>query len=376
VSGGIPLPRREGQVSRQAHADLPAGSYEREIGREGFFGPAAHVYHRHPPTNWSAIEGPLRPRAYDSARLAAAHDCPWEVPTLFGNAHVKVRRWRLAQPMTQLARNADGDELFFVHAGEAELFCDFGHLALREGHYLVLPRGTLWRLVCDAPLELLAIEATGSRYQLPDRGLLGAHAIFDPAALETPTLDDAFRAQQDEREWQVRVKARGQISTITYPFNPLDAIGWKGDLAPVRLDRRDIRPVVSPRYHLPPSVHATFVAERFVVCTFCPRPVESDPGALPLPFYHSNDDYDELLFYHRGAFLSRQGQGLGAGAISLHPAGCTHGPHPEALAAALRRERTDTDEVAVMLDARDPLEIGAAAAALEIAGYAETWSAR
>ena len=248
---------------------------------------------------------------------------------------------------------------------------DYGHLAFRDGDYLLLPRGTLWRLECSEPLVLLGIEATGSSYRLPERGLLGEHALFDPAVLEAPALDEAFDAQRGTGEWSVRVKARGQLSVITYPHNPLDAVGWKGSLSPVRLNWRDIRPVTSDRYHLPPSVHATFSAERFAICTFCPRP--SDPGALKVPFYHSNDDYDELIFYHRGRFFSRDQ--IGPGWMSLHPCGFTHGPHPKAYEASFREPRERTDEVAVMLDARDGLDPTEAAGAIEWPGYVDSWRA-
>jgi homogentisate 1,2-dioxygenase len=367
----ISLPRVEGKASRQAHADLPAETYERELGRDGFYGPATHMYHRHPPTGWVSFEGPLRPRAYDTRKLDPVPASPWEAAHLFENPHLRIRFWRSSGSMDHLARNADGDELLFVHQGEAALFCDYGHLALGEGDYLLLPRGTLWRLESNQGFALLLIEATGAGLGLPDRGLLGDHALFDPAVLETPRLDERFRAQQDERPWRVQVKARGRLSTITYPWNPLDAVGWKGALAPVRLSWRDIRPVMSARYHLPPSVHTTFVADRFVVCTFCPRPLESDPGALRLPFYHSNDDYDELIFYHRGSFMSRDG--IQPGMLTLHPSGFTHGPHPKAFEAARRAERRETDEVAVMLDARDPLDPAPDAERVEWAPYADSW---
>ncbi len=367
----ISLPRVEGEASRQAHADLPPGSHEREIGREGFYGPATHMYHRHAPTGWSGVEGPLRPRAYDTRKLDPVEGSPWHAAELFRNAHLSIRFWRSSGNMERLARNADGDELLFVHEGVAALFCDYGHLELREGDYLWLPRGTLWRLEANAAFALLLIEATGQGLGLPERGLLGEHAIFDPAVLETPRIDATFRAQQDEREWRVAVKARGTLSTLTYPYNPLDAVGWKGTLAPVRLNWRDIRPVMSARYHLPPSVHTTFAADRFVVCTFCPRPLESDPGALRLPFYHSNDDFDELIFYHRGSFQSRDG--IEPGMLTLHPSGLTHGPQPKAVAAAQRHERGETDEVAVMVDARDALEPQPAAERIEWMRYADSW---
>jgi len=367
----ISFPRIEGKASRQAHADLPAGTYEREIGREGFFGPATHMYHAHMPTAWSAFTGPLRPRAYDTNKFEHKGVSPWGAKPLFSNAHLKMRAWRLSAPMRELARNSDGDELLFVHEGAGDLFCDFGRLSFRDGDYIVIPRGTMWRLEVQSTTSLLLIEATDNAYRLPDRGMLGEHAFFDPAILETPAIDDRFLKQQGEAEWTVAVKRRGQFSTITYPFNPLDAVGWKGGLAPVKLNWRDIRPITSHRYHLPPSVHTTFLADRFVVCTFTPRPIESDPGALKVPFFHNNDDYDEVIFYHRGTFFSRDN--IKPGMITFHPAGFTHGPHPKAFAAGAKAAKTETDEVAVMIDARDALDASPEAEAIEERTYVDSW---
>jgi homogentisate 1,2-dioxygenase len=366
----IEFPRVEGEASRQAHADLPAGTYEREIGRDGFFGPATHIYHKHPPTGWSAFEGPLRPRAFD-AKAAAEHSAsPFKSTRLLGNANVEMKIWALEKPMPALARNSDGDELLFIHEGAGELFCDFGHMGYREGDYVLLPRGTMWRLEPSSLTVTLMIEATNGSYKLPERGILGPHAQFDPAALDTPHIDGAFKSQRDG-EWRVEVKRRGAISTITYPFNPLDAVGWKGNLTVVKLNWRDIRPVISHRYHIPPSVHSTFVADRFVVCTFVPRPIESDPGALKVPFYHSNDDFDEVIFYHAGEFFSRDN--IKPGMVTWHPNGFTHGPHPKAFAAGAKAAKTMTDEVAVMIDARDPLDMAEGAQSTEVASYADSW---
>jgi homogentisate 1,2-dioxygenase len=372
MSRYIPVSRVEGHASRQAHCDLPEGTYEREISKEGFFGPASFFHHRHPPTAWVDFEGPLRPHAFELDKLSGPSASPWEAAPILRNAHVRLRYWRLEGAMEHLARNADGDELLFVHAGRGDLYCDYGHLAFEAGDYLVLPRGTLWRLECSQPLTALLVEATNASYGLPDRGLLGSHGIFDPAILDTPTLDDSFRAQQGEdRPWRVQVKRRNRVSTITYPFNPLDAVGWHGDLSVVRLHLRSIRPVMSHRYHLPPSVHTTFVAPRFVICTFVPRPFETDPGAIKVPFFHNNDDYDEVIFYHAGDFFSRDN--IQPGMMTLHPGGFTHGPHPKALKHMLTQPKAATDEYAVMLDARDPLGIMKAARNVEWQGYVDSW---
>ncbi len=369
----IPVRAAQGVHSRQAHADLPEGTYEREISKEGFFGPAAFLHHRRPPTGWTSFEGPLRPRAFDLNRLNAAEASPWDARIVLHNAAVEVRFWKLDGAMPALARNADGDQLLFIHAGEGELLCDYGRLRFRAGDYLYLPRGTMWRLrPAGGPVAVLMIQATNTHFRLPDRGLMGGHAQFDPAVLETPVLDEAFKAHQDEPgEFRVEIKKRGQVSVVTYPYNPLDAVGWHGDLAPVRLNVRDIRPVMSHRYHLPPSVHSTFVSDRFVVCTFAPRPFESDPGALKVPFFHNNDDYDEVLFYHAGDFFSRDH--IEAGMMTFHPSGFTHGPHPKALKNMLVQAKPATDEYAVMIDTRDPLDVGEAAGTVENPAYVDSW---
>ncbi len=368
----IPVRGAQGSHSRQAHADMPAGTVEREVSKEGFFGPAAFFHLPRPPTGWTDFEGPLRPRAFDLAALNEAAPSPWAAPKVLYNAHVELRFWKLAAPMPALARNADGDQLLFVHQGAGDLFCDYGRIAFTAGDYLYLPRGTMWRLAPEGPAALLMIEATGAHFLLPERGPLGPTAVFDPAMLDTPVMDEAFRAHQAEPgAVKVEVKKRGQVSTVTYPYNPLDAVGWHGDLAPARLNVRDIRPVSSHRYHLPPSVHATFASDRFVVCTFAPRPFETDPGALKVPFFHNNDDFDEVIFYHAGDFFSRDD--IKPGMLTCHPSGFTHGPHPKALKNMLVQAKPATDEYAVMLDARDPLDVAEAASAVENVRYVDSW---
>lgn len=368
----ISFPRNEGEHSRQAHADFPEGTYEREMGREGFFGPVTHFYHAHPPTGWTHFEGSIKPRAFDTTKFEYTKNCPWHGgKTILNNNSTRISTWSLTENMPHLARNADGDQLLFVHNGAGELFCDFGHLTYRDGDYILLPRNTMWRLEPSERTDLLMIEATNSAYQLPDKGMLGPNAIFDPAILDVPKMDEVFYAQQDENEWQVHVKARNEHSTITYPFNPLDAKGWKGDNLAVRVNWRDIRPVMSHRYHLPPSVHTTFVANRFVVCTFTPRPFETDPGALKVPFFHNNDDYDEFLFYHRGKFFSRDN--IHPGMTTFHPSGFTHGPHPKSLKNADNLAGKETNEVAVMVDTRDALHVTEDAESVEWNEYVDSW---
>jgi homogentisate 1,2-dioxygenase len=368
----IPVRGAQGQYSRQAHADLPDGAYEREMSKEGFFGPAAFLYHPRPPTGWSKFEGPLRPRAYDLNRLNQPQASPWDAPVVLHNSATELRFWKPDGKLTDLARNADGDQLLFIHAGAGDLFTDFGRIGYQAGDYLYLPRGTMWRLAPSDPTAVLTIQATNTHYTLPDKGLLGPHAIFDPAILDTPVMDEAFRDHQAQAgEFPVRIKKRDQVSVATYDYNPLDAVGWHGELSPVRLNVKDIRPVVSHRYHLPPSVHTTFLSDRFVVCTFTPRPFETDPGAIKIPFFHNNDDFDEVLFYHAGDFFSRDH--IESGMMTFHPSGFTHGPHPKALKNMLVQPKPATDEYAVMIDTRDPLEVGDGASSVENPAYVDSW---
>lgn len=375
----ISFPRIEGVASRQAHCDLPPGSFEREFGREGFFGPVSHLYHQHKPTGWIRWEGDLRPYAFDTTKLASLGDSPWNATALFDNSTFAMRHWATSGKIDHLVTNAESDELLFVHEGAGHLFCDFGHMAFAKGDYIVLPRGLKWRLECEEAARILLIESKYDGYRLPEKGLLGDQAIFDAAMLDVPAIDDAFKAQQDEREWQVVMRRKGRYTTVTYPFNPLDAMGWRGDHLPVRINVRDIRPLMSHRYHLPPSAHTTFIGNRFVVCTFAPRPAEMDPGALKLPFYHSNNDFDEIIFYHHGEFFSRDN--IHPGMITLHPAGFAHGPHPKAFRLAAeadaKRKPTDPvkilDEIAVMVDTRESVNIAPGMDSIEWKDYPLSW---
>jgi len=172
------------------------------------------------------------------------------------------------------------------------------------------------------------------------------------------------------------VKRMGYDTRVTYPHHPCDVVGWKGDLAPMRLNVADFRPISSARYHLPPSAHSTWVGEGFVVATFAPRPGEEDPEALKLPFYHRNIDYDEVIFYHQGDFMSRSG--IAEGMLTFHGAGLHHGPQPKAVERAAKAPAgpRQIQEYAVMVDTRKPLVVTDAGQKVDLIGYAMSWSER
>ena len=358
-----------GQVSRQAHVGLPEGTYEEEHGRHAFKGRASHLYRTHPPTAWVRLEGDIKPRAFDLNRLTTADQlqpaAPWE--RILWNGDVAIYVSRLSEPMPHFLRDADGDVCYFVHRGEGILETDYGPLKFRTGDYLLIPKGTTHRLVPETGDNFFYVIEGRAEFQLPDRGILGRHALFDPAILEAPEPDP----HDENGEFVVKVKRDGRYITLVYPFHPLDVVGWKGDLCPLRLNVADFRPVVSPRYHLPPSVHVTWQCDGFEIGTFAPRPTETgDPTALRVPFYHSNIDNDEVLFYHRGQFFSRAG--IGEGFITHHPQGLHHGPQAAAIEASKTKEFAD--EYAVMVETERPLQVERAALAVEIEGYATSWA--
>src|SRR5437667_408302 len=206
------------------------------------------------------------------------------------------------------------------------------------------------------------------------RGLCGPRPLPSTTFRTQTGVRELPPQASDDRqsEWEVRIKRAGEYTRVIYAFSPMDVVDWKGDLWVAKLNVRDIRPVTSPRYHLPPSVHATFQAGGALISTFVPRPLESDPEAMRVPFYHRNMDYDEVLFYHRGDFFSRSG--IEPGMLTLHPQGIHHGPQPQAVAAS--KAKTNTDEVAVMIESRQPFAVLPELDAVELKYYAMSWSRR
>jgi homogentisate 1,2-dioxygenase len=366
--------QKKGSAPAQAHVGIPDGLHEEEHGREGFSGPSSHLYRTHPPTSWSRIEGPLRPRAFHCASLAThdQHAAKGRPSAILESSVARVFISRRTETMPYFFRNADGDEIIFVHGGQGELETDYGVLPYEAGDYLVIPKSTTYRIHVEsrAGANLFLIVETPVPVTVPERGPLGRHALFDPGVLTSPELADPPEDSGGRREWEVRIKRAGEYTHVYYPYYPMDVAGWKGDLWVAKLNVRDFRPVTSARYHLPPSVHVTFQAGGMLLSTFAPRPLESDPKALRVPFYHRNMDYDEVLFYHSGDFFSRSG--IKPGMLTLHPQGIHHGPQPQAVNAAATKHQTE--EVAVMIESRHPFTVMADLEPVELKDYAMSWS--
>lgn len=339
--------KASGIHTKQAHVKIPEGHFEEEHGRNGFFGRVSHLYHQKAPVGWTKIEGDLKPRCQPP--MFDKHLSKNEFITILSNDDVVISLGHYTESFKNFFRSADFDEMYFFHDGSGTVETIYGHLEYQKGDYLIIPRGTTYKLYLKTETKILKVESH-SEFEQPDRGMMGPNALYDQTAIITPTA--ALGSEQDKTEYKLEIKHLGKITTVTYPFNPLTATGWKGSLYPFKLSIYDFCPVMSHRYHMPPSAHTTFVCKNFVICSFVERPLEdSAHGVLKVPFYHSNIDFDEVLFYHQGNFFSRDN--IDAGALTFHPQGIHHGPHPKAFKNS--ESKTFTDEFAVMIDTKRPL---------------------
>lgn len=339
--------KSSGIFTKQAHVKIPENHFEEEHGRNGFFGKVSHLYHQKPPVAWTAIQGDLKPQNLPPVFEQKIN--PNEFISLLFNDDLTINIALYTKSFKNFYRNADFDEMYFVHDGHGKIETIYGHLDYKKGDYIVIPRGTTYKIYLNTESRFLKIESR-SEFEQPERGMLGPNALYDQTAIIIP--EAALGSEQDKKEYHVEVKHMGKITTITYPYNPLCVSGWKGSLYPFKLSIYDFCPIMSHRYHMPPSAHTTFVCKNFVICSFVERPLEdSAHGVLKVPFYHSNIDFDEVLFYHQGNFFSRDN--IAPGAITFHPQGIHHGPHPKAFKNS--EHKTFTDEFAVMIDAKNSL---------------------
>jgi homogentisate 1,2-dioxygenase len=338
--------KASGIYTKQAHVKIPEGLYEEEHGRKGFFGRVSHLYHQNTLTAWTNIEGSLKPRNLPPCFEEKSVQEHYQA--LLYNNDVIVSIGQFNKNSKNFYRNADFDELFFIHEGCGVVETTYGHLKYQTGDYIVMPRGTTYKFYPGNTNKILKVESS-SEFEQPSRGILGPNALYDQTAIKTP---EASIGSEPGDSFTIEIKREGQITKVTYPFNPLDVVGWKGSVYPWIISIYDYCPINSHKYHIPPSGHTTFVCKNFVVCSFVARPLEhTSEGVLKVPFYHANIDYDEVLFYHQGDFFSRDN--IDAGALTFHPQGIHHGPHPKAFKAA--NDKTFTDEYAVMIDTRYPL---------------------
>ena len=393
--------RQVGDVPPKRHTQhrQPDGSLYREelMGEEGFSSDASLLYHAGVPSSlvdarsWDlpdqglTANAPLLPRHLKLHSLFPGEEHKANDPVtgrrlVLGNPDVRIGYSVASQP-SPLYRNATGDECVFVEAGTGLLETVFGALEVGPGDFVVIPRATThrWLPTGDQPLRTYAMEA-GSHIAPPKRylsryGQFLEHAPYCERDLRGPSAPWLADGQDGE----VRVKHRGDGpgglagSVHVVPEHPFDVAGWAGCLYPYAFNVADFEPITG-RVHQPPPVHQVFEGNNFVICAFVPRKVDYHPLSIPVPYYHSNVDSDEVMFYVGGDYEARKGSGIGIGSVSLHPGGHSHGPQPGAVENSLGVEYFD--ELAVMVDTFRPLSLGEAGTASDDGRYAWSWSGR
>jgi homogentisate 1,2-dioxygenase len=377
--------------------------YEELMGEEGFSSDATLLYHRGVPSAivdsqvWELPDlsttpnHPLKPRhlklhdlvSGDAANPVGGVDPVQGRRLVLGNGDVRIS-YVVATETSPLYRNGIGDECVYVESGSGSVETVFGVLTYRQGDYVVIPRATTHRWLPAEESRLYAIEAS-SHIAPPKRylsrfGQFLEHAPYCERDLHGPGEPHLVDAPPDgQSDVEVLVKHRGNgpsgiVGTrLTYATHPFDVVGWDGCLYPYTFNVEDFMPITG-KVHQPPPVHQVFEGYNFVVCNFCPRKVDYHPQSIPVPYYHSNVDSDEVMFYVGGDYEARKGSGINVGSISLHPGGYAHGPQPSAVEASIGAEFFD--ELAVMVDTFRPLELGEAGLAVEDPAYAWTWAGR
>ena len=380
------------------HRESSNGPLLREelMGEEGFSSDSSLLYHRGVPSAivdsqvWELPDAsttpnhPLRPRHLRLPDLVPGQewksmDVVNDRRLVLGNGDVRIS-YAVAGEVSPYYRNAVGDECVFVQSGAGTVETLFGEVPYKTGDFVQLPRATTHRWVPDTstgPTRAYVVEASGHiappRRYLSRFGQFLEHAPYCERDLHGPP--EPLLAEGTDVEVLVKHRGNGPSglvgSRLTYATHPFDVVGWDGCLYPYTFDVDDFEPITG-RVHQPPTVHQVFEGSGFVICAFVPRKVDYHPLAIPVPYYHSNVDSDEVMFYVDGDYEARKGSGIAKGSVSLHPGGHAHGPQPGAVEASLGAEHFD--ELAVMVDTFRPLELGEAAGACEDDGYAWSWA--
>lgn len=373
------LSAKRHQVYRQPGGELFA---EELMGNMGFTGPASLLYHVHRPTaikkvtplkrlEWRAAPPePLRHRHLRAHRLALKGGAFLDRTPLLFNQDVSLEIVEPAEDTTGFYRNAQGDEVVYVSEGTGTVESPFGKIPFRPGDYLVIPRGIVHRYVFTAARRILLVVESRGYVRTPKRyrnefGQLNETSPYSERDIRRPL---ELETHDEPGDFPVVVKKDSQLTELLMAHHPFDVAGWDGYYYPWAISIHDFEPRVG-RFHLPPPVHQTFEGDGFVVCSFCPRPYDFDPSALPVPYNHSNVMSDEVLYYANSEFMSRKG--IEYGSVTLHPDGLPHGPQPGRAEASIGQKQTD--ELAVMVDTFRPLHVAEAALPSEDEDYYRSW---
>ena len=377
-----------GQIPPKRHTQFrkPDGKLysEQLFSTEGFSSNYSLLYHCHPPTEIVKVDDPysvvpevaeekmLKHRSFEGFKVRPEADfLKSRQPVLINNdCHIS-----LAAPLQSIRdyfyKNADADELLFIHEGSGRLKTQYGELEFGYGDYLIIPRGTIYQVEFSGDNNRLFILESFSPIQYPHKYL----SRFGQLLEHSPYTERDIRPQKTlqtidlEGDFIIKIKKKGMIFPIHYGHHPFDVLGWYGCEYPFAFSIHEFEPITG-RVHQPPPVHLTFEGKNFVVCSFCPRLFDYHPLSIPAPYNHSNIDSDEVLYYVDGDFMSRKH--VTRGQITLHPGGIPHGPHPGAVEKSIGAR--ETKELAVMVDTFHPLQLTKQALDIEDKGYVMSWA--
>ena len=358
-------------------------NYEQLFGNEGFSGKSSLLYHQHRPTQIksigiskdvrpkAAIQYNITPRKLEGFSISGMEDFIDSKTCLFFNNNVEIG---LAFPKKSSSdyfiKNADADEVYFIHKGNGYLLTLFGKINFTYGDYLVIPKGVIYQIYFESEDNKILYIESKDEITFPKRytnefGHLLEHSPFCERDLKTPIF---VEPKNEVGDFLIKIKKEGILHQITYATHPFDVVGWDGCLYPFGLSIHDFEPITG-RVHQPPPVHQTFGTRSFVICSFVPRLYDYHPDSIPAPYNHSNIDSEELLYYVDGDFMSRNN--IRPGQFTLHPGGVPHGPAPGSMERSIGQK--ETNELAVMIDTFKPLQLTQAALGIEDVGYAGSW---
>jgi len=383
----MPFYHKLGKIPPKRHTQFrkPDGSLysEQLFGTIGFDGMYSNSYHEERPTQVKEIKKQynVAPKIAKPNNLQSYRFRGFQVPpeddylesrkAILTNSDCTII---LAAPKKSqedyFYKNTDADELIFVHKGTGTLRTHLGNIDFKYGDYLVVPRGIIYKMKFNDEDNRLFIVESRSPIYTPKRyrnwfGQLLEHSPYCERDLRKP---ETLETHTEKGDFLIKIKKKDEIIEMVYATHPFDVVGYDGYNYPYAFSIHDFEPITG-RIHQPPPVHQTFETNAFVVCSFVPRKYDYHPKSIPAPYNHSNIDSDEVLYYVDGDFMSRND--IAAGHISLHPAGIPHGPHPGATERSIGK--TDTDELAVMVDTFKPLQVTEEALKIADETYYQSW---
>jgi homogentisate 1,2-dioxygenase len=380
----MPFYISQGKIPKKRHTAFKKDDgniyYEELVSRGGFSSIYSNLYHLNRPTkikqvgNLERIElihlaKQHRHRHIITSKIQNSGDILRSRTPLFFNDDIIISIANVNKSMDYFYRNGMGDELLYIQSGSGNIISNLGDLECNPGEYIVIPRGIIWQLVPNGTLKTLVIDSSGP-IETPNRyrnsfGQLLEYSPFCERDIKVPKLQDP---KDEAGEFLVKTKISTGIQEYSYASHPFDIIGWDGYYFPWSFSIDDFEPIVGS-IHQPPPVHQTFQAPGFVVCSFVPRLFDFHPDAIPSPYPHSNLDSDEVIYYSKGEFMSREG--IQSESITLHPMGLPHGPQPGKYKSSIGKARTD--ELAVMIDTFTSLNITGVARKIDDEDYPLSW---